>query len=83
MTARRRDKRSGWIVEVDAAVLPEALIEAASASQATLGPKLNELRAVRQPFPDGDAPASAQRWIDHGGDPAEDATDSEPVDDPR
>ena len=61
--------RGTWVVRVDQPDIPDRVIEAAAAGQATLGPKLGELRATRQRFPDGVAPAAADRWIAEGGEP--------------
>ncbi len=65
MTDEAQD--STWVDQADEPDFPAAVIEAASAGQSTLGPKLAELRDVRQPFPNGLAPSAADRWIADGG----------------
>ena len=53
-----------------AGAIPEELLEAATASQASLAGKLAMLRELAESFPDTVGPAAADRWI-HGHAPAQ------------
>ena len=69
-----------------AAAIPEGILAAAVAAQATLSEKLAALRSLDEPFPSSAGPAAGDRWISDAG-PASDATASgigeEPVTSPR
>ena len=47
--------------------IPEEILAAAAAAQATLGEKLTALRSLDASFPSGDGPAAAERWISDAG----------------
>ncbi len=51
---------------MDSVNFPEAIVAAAADAQATLGPKLAELAAIRLPLLAGAGPAEAERWIEAG-----------------
>ena len=59
-----------WTVTDGAAAIPERVLAAAVAGQATLGDKLAALRSLREPFPSGVGPAAADRWISDAEPPA-------------
>ena len=44
--------------------IPDELLAAAAAAQATLGDKLERLRELAEPFPETLGPAAADRWVD-------------------
>ena len=52
-----------WTVTDGSAEIPEEILAAAAASQATLGDKLAALRSLSEPFPTTVGPAAADRWI--------------------
>ena len=52
-----------WPVTGGATEIPERILAAAAAAQATLGDKLAALRALDEPFPDTVGPAAADRWV--------------------
>lgn len=52
-----------WTVTDGTAAIPEAVLAAAVAAQATLGDKLAALRALSEPFPHIVGPAAGDRWI--------------------
>ncbi|MCY4423107.1 MAG: amidase [Acidimicrobiaceae bacterium] len=59
-----------WTVTNGAAPIPEGMLAAAAAAQATLGGKLETLRALREPFGKTSGPAAGDRWISHAVPPA-------------
>ena len=52
-----------WTVTDGAAAIPEGVLAAAAAAQATLGDKLAVLRALSEPFPHIVGPVAGDRWI--------------------
>ena len=56
--------------------IPEEILAAAAAAQATLGDKLAALRSLSEPFPSGDGPTAADRWISDAGLPTAGAASS-------
>lgn len=52
-----------WTVTDGTAVIPEEVLAAAAAAQATLAGKLAALRALSEPFPDTLGPAAGDRWV--------------------
>lgn len=58
-----------WTVTDGSAEIPEEILAAAAASQATLGDKLAALRALSEPFPVTVGPVAADRWISDAGPP--------------
>ena len=52
-----------WPVTGGATEIPERILAAAAAAQATLGDKLAALRALTEPFPETVGPAAADRWV--------------------
>ena len=64
-----------WTVTEGAAALPEEILAAAVAAQATLSEKLAALRSLNEPFPSSAGPAATDRWISDAG-PAAAATAS-------
>ena len=62
-----------WTVTDGSAEIPEEMLAAAAASQATLGDKLAALRALSEPFPDTVGPAAGDRWASGAERPGADA----------
>ena len=58
-----------WTVTDGSAEIPEEILAAAAASQATLGDKLAALRSLSEPFPETVGPAAGDRWISDPGPP--------------
>lgn len=58
-----------WTVTDGSAEIPEEILAAAAAAQATLGDKLATLRSLSEPFPNTVGPASGDRWISDPGPP--------------
>ena len=56
-----------WTVTDGAAGIPEEIIAAAAAAQATLGDKLAALRSLSELFGETAGPAAAERWISDAG----------------
>ena len=52
-----------WPVTGGVTEIPEQILAAAAAAQATLGDKLAALRSLSEPFPDTVGPAAADRWV--------------------
>ena len=52
-----------WTVTDGAVAIPERVLAAAAAAQATLSDKLAALRALSEPFPESVGPAAGDRWI--------------------
>ena len=52
-----------WTVTDGTVAIPEGVLAAAAAAQATLGEKLAALRALSEPFPETVGPAAGDRWI--------------------
>ena len=52
-----------WPVTGGATEIPERILAAAAAAQATLGDKLAALRSLSESFPETVGPAAADRWI--------------------
>lgn len=52
-----------------ATAIPEGVLAAATAAQATLSDKLATLRALSEPFPETVGPAAGDRWISDTGPP--------------
>ncbi|MCY4663184.1 MAG: amidase, partial [Acidimicrobiaceae bacterium] len=52
-----------WTVTDGTAAIPEGVLAAAAAAQATLSDKLAALRALSEPFPESVGPAAGDRWI--------------------
>ena len=52
-----------WPVTGGATEIPERILAAAAAAQATLGDKLDALRALSDPFVETVGPAAADRWV--------------------
>ncbi len=71
-----------WTVTGGGAEIPEEILTAAAAAQATLGDKLAALRALSEPFPDTVGPAAADNWISDAGLPKAEAA-SGAVEEPR
>ena len=57
-----------WPVTDGAAPVPEGVLAAAAAGQATLRDKLEALRSMSEPFPETVGPAAGDRWI-HDAEP--------------
>ena len=70
-----------WTVTEGAAAIPEGILAAAAAAQATLSEKLAALRSLNEPFPSSVGPAATDRWISDAG-PASAATASGGGEDP-
>ena len=62
-----------WTVADGGAEIPEEILAAAAAAQATLGDKLAALRSLNEPFPHTVGPAAADRWISDAGPPKDQA----------
>ena len=60
---------SDWTVTDGAAAIPEGILAATVAAQATLGDKLAVLRSLDEPFGDDVGPAAGERWISDFGTP--------------
>ena len=56
-----------WAVTEGAVAIPEEVLAAAVAAQATLDEKLAALRSLSEPFPETVGPAAADRWISGAG----------------
>ena len=54
---------SDWTVTDGVASVPEGILAAAAAAQATLGEKLASLRSLGEPFSDTVGPAASEHWI--------------------
>ena len=54
-----------WTVTDGSAEIPEEILAAAAAAQATLGDKLAALRSLSEPFPNTVGPAAGDRWMFH------------------
>ena len=65
-----------WPVTEGSVRIPEEILAAAEAAQATLGEKLAALRSLSEPFPSGDGPAAADRRISDAGLPTAGAASS-------
>ena len=58
-----------WTVTEGAAAIPEEVLAAAAAGQATLSDKLAALRSLSEPFPETVGPAASDQWISNAGPP--------------
>ena len=52
-----------WTVTDGTVAIPDGVLAAAAAAQATLADKLAALRSLREPFPQTAGPAAGDRWI--------------------
>ena len=71
-----------WTVTDGAAAIPEEVLAAAAAAQATLSDKLAALRSLSEPFPETVGPAAGDRWI-FDAEPQEAWAASGAVEEPR
>ena len=55
-----------WAVTAGGLEIPDEVLTAAMAAQATLGDKLERLRDLAKPFPETVGPAAADRWVGDG-----------------
>lgn len=67
-----------WPVTDGAAPIPEGVLAAAAAGQATLRDKLEALRSLNEPFPETVGPAAGDRWI-HDAEPQVAASGATPA----